>query len=451
MQGSYYPTHLPDAYSQGLFDDSVIDQTVTRLLSGLIKLGYFDPPSATPYRSLGWSNVSTPDAEALALKAAEEGMVLLKNDGVLPLSLPTDHNTTVALLGGWANATTKMQGNYFGVARYLHAPLYAAQQLPNVNVRYGGGFNVPTTDSWDELLAAADAADIIIVADGISTSDESESKDRYHIAWPPASIDLINQFAAMGKPVILVQFGTQLDNSPFLSHPNISAIIWGGYPGMAGGDALFNILTGKTSPAGRLPITQYPAEYVDQVPLTDMNLRPNSTSGNPGRTYKWYDSAVVPFGYGLHYTNFSTTIVEPSQSSYDISSLVASCNGSASQYLDLCPFAAIQVNVTNSGQVSSDFVTLGFIAGQHGPAPYPIKQLVAYERLFEIPGGGSSTATLNMTLGSLARYDEDGNQVLYPGEYSLLVDVPTQSMLHFTLTGAQAVLDEWPQNPASGH
>ncbi|KEF56515.1 uncharacterized protein A1O9_06702 [Exophiala aquamarina CBS 119918] len=440
-------THLPDAYDQGLFNETVIDQTITRLYSGLIKLGYFDPPSTTPYRSLGWANVSTPDAEALALRAAEEGMVLLKNNGFLPLSLPADRNTTIAVLGGWANATTRMQGNYFGVAPYLHAPLYAAQQLPNVNVKYGGGFGVPTTDGWDELLTAAEAADIIVVADGISTSDESESKDRYKIGWPPASIDVINQFAAMGKPVILAQFGTQLDNSPFLRHPNISAIIWGGYPGMAGGDALFNIITGKTSPAGRLPITQYPAEYVEQVPLTDMNLRPNSTSGNPGRTYKWYDNAVVPFGYGLHYTNFSTSIIEPSQSSYDISSLIANCSGGVSQYLDLCPFASIQVNVTNSGEVASDFVTLGFIAGQYGPAPYPIKQLVAYQRLFDISGGGSSTATLNLTLGSLSRYDEDGSQVLYPGEYSLLVDVPTQSVLHFTLTGAQAVLDQWPQNP----
>ncbi len=450
FEGTYYQTWLPRAYDQGLFNETVIDQALVRLYTALVKLGYFDPASATPYRSLGWSDVATSDAEALALKAAEEGIVLIKNDGILPLQLPTDHNTTIALLGSWANATTTMQGNYYGIAPYLHSPLYAAQQLPNVNVIYGGGFGVPTTDGWDELLGAAEASDIIIVADGISINDESEGMDRYTIDWPPASIDLIGQFASMGKPVIVLQMGDQLDNTPLLSNPNISAIVWGGYPGMAGGDALMNVLTGKYAPAGRLPVTQYPADYVNEVDLTDMGLRPNASSGNPGRTYIWYNEAVVPFGYGLHYTNFSASASQPSQSSYDISSLVSSCNKTQYPYMDLCPFEAINVTVKNTGSVTSDFVTLGFISGQYGPQPYPIKQLVAYERLFNISAGGSATASLNLTLGSLGRRDEKGDLVLYPGDYGLLVDVPTQAMVNFTLTGTQAVLDQWPQRPAQG-
>lgn len=162
--GTYYPLHLPSAYSDGLFDESVIDKAVMRLYSALIKLGYFDSASATPYRSLGFKDVSTPAAEALALKAAEEGIVLLKNDGTLPLSLPTDKITTIAMIGGLANSTTQMQGNYYGIARYLHSPLYAAEQLPNVQVLYApgvGGQGDPTTDDWQFTLAAAEAADIV--------------------------------------------------------------------------------------------------------------------------------------------------------------------------------------------------------------------------------------------------------------------------------------------------
>lgn len=416
-----------------------------------MKLGYFDPASATPYRSLGWSDVSTPDAEALALRAAEEGIVLIKNDGTLPLQLPTDHNTTIALLGSWANATTMMQGNYYGVAPYLHSPLYAAQQLPNVNVVYGGGFGVPTTDGWDELLGAAEESDIIVVADGISIADESEGMDRYTIDWPPASIDLISQFASMGKPVVVLQMGDQIDNTPLLTNPNISAIVWGGYPGMAGGDALINVLTGKYAPAGRLPVTQYPTNYVDQIPLTDMALRPNKTSGSPGRTYIWYeDSPVVPFGFGMHYTNFSVSAGQTSSSTYDISQLVSGCDGSQYPYKDLCPFETVNVTVANTGKVTSDFVALGFISGQHGPQPYPNKQLVAYERLFNVSAGASAGASLNLTLGSLGRRDEDGNLVLYPGDYGVLIDVPTQAMVNFTLTGSQATLDQWPQRPSQG-
>lgn len=392
--------------------------------------------------------MSTSDSEALALKAAEEGIVLLKNDGLLPLSLPTSHNTTIAVVGSWANATTMMQGNYFGQARFLHAPLYAAQQLPHVTVNYGGSFGVPTTGNWDPLLTATEDSDIIIVADGISTSDESESKDRYIIGWQAAQIDLINQFSSMGKPVILLQMGDQLDNTPFLNNPNISAILWGGYPGMAGGDALMNIITGKTAPAGRLPVTQYPASYIDQVALTDMSLRPNATTGNPGRTYKWFPDAVLPFGYGLHYTNFSLAVraANTTSTSYNISRLTSTCDRSQYKYLDLCPFASFSVNVTNTGSVASDFVALGFITSQNGPAPHPLKQLVAYERVFNVShSGGSATAHLNLTLGSLARHDEQGNSVLFPGEYSLLVDVPTRATVNFTLSGSQVVLDQWPQ------
>lgn len=450
-QGTYYQTHLPAAYNEGLFNETVLDQALVRLYSALVKLGYFDPANATTYRSLGWSDVATSASEALALQAAEEGIVLIKNDGLLPLSLPTDRNTTIALIGSWANATTMMQGNYFGVAPYLHSPLYAAQQLPHVNVQYGGGFGVPTTDGWAQLLSTANASDIIIVADGISTADESEGMDRYTIDWPPASIDLISEFAGMGKPVIVLQMGDQLDNTPLLSNPNISAIVWGGYPGMAGGDALLNVLTGKVAPAGRLPVTQYPASYVGEVALTDMSLRPNTTSGNPGRTYKWYDAAIVPFGYGLHYTNFSVSAAAASKPSYDISSLVSRCNtANTSQYIDLCAFEAFNVTVANTGATASDFVTLGFITGAHGPAPYPLKELVAYQRLFDISAGAQATATLNLTLASLARHDEEGNLILFPGDYALLVDVPTQAVVNFTLTGEQAVLDHWPQRPSQG-
>jgi len=310
---------------------------------------------------------------------------------------------------------------------------------------------VPVTGGWPPLLAAAEASDVIIIADGISTADESEGMDRYDIDWPGASLDIIGQISSLGKPVIVLQMGDQLDNTPLLTNSNISALVWGGYPGMAGGDALINVITGKVAPAGRLPVTQYPAVYVDQVAMTDMSLRPNATTGKPGRTYKWYNgTAVVPFGFGLHYTNFSLSAAPPTNLSYDISSLVSGCDRVTYPYLDLCPFESFAVNVTNTGNVTSDFVTLGFIAGQVGPPPFPNMELVAYQRLFNVTAGSSQTATLNLTLTSLARHDADGNLILYPGDYGLLLDVPTQAVVNFTLTGAQALLDQWPQRPAQG-
>jgi len=445
--GTYYPTHLPEALSRGLITEATLDQALTRLFAAQIKLGYFNSNS-TIYRNLTWADVSTQQAQDLALKAAEEGITLLKNDGILPLKV-SPNTTTLGLIGSWANATTVMQGNYFGGAPYLHSPLYAAQQL-GFKVEYAsgvGGQGDPTTDSWKTALAAANASDIIVIADGLDNGTESEGMDRYTVAWTAQQIDLAFQFAAMGKPVILLQMGAgQLDDTPFLNNPNISAIIWGGYPGQDGGTALFNVITGKTAPAGRLPITQYPADYVNQVPMTDMNLRPNATSGNPGRTYQWFDNATLPFGYGLHYTNF-TVDVPGSNATYDIASLVSNCTGVA--YLDQCPFQTISSTVKNTGSVTSDYVALGFLSGQYGPAPQPIRRLVTYQRLFSVAPGCSQTAELGLTLGSLARADETGDKVLYPGTYTFGVDSDAKgkpvATTSFTLTGEQAVLEQWPQ------
>ncbi|OTB06006.1 glycoside hydrolase family 3 protein [Hypoxylon sp. CI-4A] len=444
--GTYYQIHLPTAYEQGLINDTALDLAITRSYASLIKLGYFESAEENPYRSLSFADVFTPYAEDLARKAAEEGIVLIKNDGILPLQVSEESNLTIAFIGDWANATTDMQGNYQGIAKYLHSPYYAASQTPNINAVYAGIPGDPVTDGYPKALEAAAAADLIIYADGPTVASEAESKDRTLIRWSGEKIDIMTQLADLGKPFVLVQMGGQRDDAPFINHPNVSAIVWGGYPGQAGGDAILNILTGKVAPAGRLPVTQYPAHYVDDVPMTDMGLRPNAETGNPGRTYMWYDQATVPFGFGLHYTNFTASIVAPDTEDdvFDINDLTSACDGVA--HVDQCPFQTVPVDVSNTGATTSDFVTLGFLAGEHGPEPYPIKRLVAYQRLHGIEGGVQQTASLNLTLGSLGRRDEDGNLVLYPGDYSLLVDVPTQSTWDFTLEGEPFVLDEWPQD-----
>ena len=242
--------------------------------------------------------------------------------------------------------------------------------------------------------------------------------------------------------------GGQLDCTPIISNSNISAVLWAGVPGQDGGTAIFDILTGKYAPAGRLPTTQYPAEYISQVPATDMNLRPGSNS--PGRTYKWYSGKpVFPFGFGLHYTDFSASVPSNSTSgTHNISSLISSCQSSnATKYLDQCTFVQIPVQVSNTGKATSDYVALGFLAGEFGPTPYPNKALVNYQRLFNITAGSSQTAFLNLTLASLSRVDANGNRMLYPGSYSLQIDTQPLATVNFTLTGAQAVLDQWPQRP----
>lgn len=104
--GTYYQAHLPAAYEQGLFNESVLDQALIRQYSSLVRVGYFD--ADIPYRSIGWSEVNTQASQDLAYKAAADGIVLLKNDGTLPMNITS--NMTVVIVGGWADATTQMQG-----------------------------------------------------------------------------------------------------------------------------------------------------------------------------------------------------------------------------------------------------------------------------------------------------------------------------------------------------
>ncbi|RWA12565.1 hypothetical protein EKO27_g2530 [Xylaria grammica] len=441
-------TDTVGAWNQTLLEESVIDRALRRLYEGLIRAGYFDTPEETSYRSLGWKDVNTTVAQELALRSAVDGIVLKKNNGLLPLQ---KNNASLALVGFWAGLATgsrAMLGGYAGVPSYYRTPTDAAQKLGFKTLTTTGPLNqsVSANDTWTTAaLEAASKSDVIVYFGGNDMSIESEDLDRDTIAWPGAQLSLVNKLCALGKPCIVVELGDQNDDTPLLVNGNVSAVIWAGFPGQDGGTAVFDILTGKSSPAGRLPSTVYPASYVDQVPLTDMNLRPSSAS--PGRTYKWYDEPVLPFGFGLHYTTFNATFQEGGVASkqYEIDDILKDCT---LRYLDLCDFDPIAISVKNTGDVTSDFVALAFVSGEYGPAPHPIKELAAFTRLKSIAAGKTREANLNIKLAELARVDEFGNTVLYPGKYEILLDVPTQDQIVFELTGEPKVLIEFPQPPA---
>lgn len=437
------PSNVTGAYALGILDEATVDVSLKRLYEGLIRAGYFDS-EASLYRNLGAADVNTPQAQALALQSAADAIVMKKNDGLLPLDFT---GKSVAVIGFWANATRQMLGGYSGNAPYYHNPLYAARQL-NLTMQYATGplkQNSSVPDTWTEnALRVAASSDIILYFGGDDGSIEAEDLDRYNITWPDPQVALISKLAQLGKKLVIVQMGDQNDDTAWLNNANISAMLWAGYPGQDGGTAVFDVMRGAHAPAGRLPVTQYPADYVNQVKLTEMSLRPGPV--NPGRTYRWYNNSVLPFGHGMHYTTFKPRFASTGSLSgrvVNIQELIALCHET---YLDLCPFSEINVDVTNTGnKTTSDFVALAFVSGQYGPAPYPIKTLAAYGRLRGIAPGQTAKKSMPISIGTLARTDDVGNLILYPGKYSLLLDVPTADTISFELTGTAVVLDHFPQ------
>ncbi|KAK4694737.1 xylan 1,4-beta-xylosidase, partial [Lecanoromycetidae sp. Uapishka_2] len=441
--GTTYQYHLNESITAGEITRQEIEQGVIRLYSNLVRLGYFDGNSSE-YRQLTWNDVLSSDAQNISYEAAVEGITLLKNDGTLPLSSSTK---SIALIGPWANATVQMQGNYFGTPPYLLSPL-AAAQASNLTVNYAFGTNISmnSTEYFAGALAAANMSDVIVFAGGIDNTVEAEGSDRMNITWPGNQLDLIAQLSTLGKPVVVLQMGGgQIDSSSLKSNPNVNSLVWGGYPGQSGGQAILDILTGARAPAGRLITTQYPADYVDQFSQSDMSLRPNGS--NPGQTYKWYTgSPVYEFGTGLFYTNFSISAsFSNTSTTFNTSDLISAAHPGYA-YTDLVPFFNYTVIVTNTGTTPSDYTaTLFANTSTSGPSPYPNKWVVGFERLPSIAPGASATLTIPVSVGSMARYAESGDAILYPGMFELALNNERDAVLQVTLTGDEMVLIHWPK------
>ncbi|PWY94553.1 beta-xylosidase [Aspergillus sclerotioniger CBS 115572] len=440
--GISYQNTLMEALNEGEISPSEIERAVTRFYSNLVSAGYFDGPDAL-YRDLEWSDVVTTDSWNIAYEAAVEGIVLLKNDGTLPLS---QNVKRVALIGPWANATTQMQGNYHGVAPYLISPLDALQ-ASNLTVNYAFGTNISSnsTDNFAAAFTAAKQSDIIVFAGGIDNTLEAEELDRDNITWPGNQLELIHQLSNLNKPLIVLQMGGgQVDSSSLKTSNNINAILWGGYPGQSGGQALIDIITGTRAPAGRLTTTQYPAEYALQFPAIDMNLRPHGD--NPGQTYMWYTGKpVYDFGHGLFYTTFETSL-SPSlknMASFDITELLSRPHGGYN-VVEQLPFSNFTINITNTGNVVSDYSAMLFANTTAGPSPYPNKWLVGFDRIGPVEPRATMEMSIPVSLDNVARTDTRGNRIVYPGKYELALNNERSVVLQFTLTGNATTVAEWP-------
>lgn len=426
--------HLQNAVRQGLVTEETIDQAVTRLLKTRFKLGMFDPPEIVPYANIPYEVNDSPEHRRLALQAARESIVLLKNEGAL-LPLHREKIKSIAVIGPNADAKEVLLGNYFGLPSQYVTPLAGIREAagPGVRVIYAMGCELDnaTTSFWGEeptsgfaeALAAVDRADVTIMCLGLSPELEGEEGavansdgggDRIKLELPGMQEELLKAVMMTGKPVVLALF----NGSPVAinwAHEKVSAIIEAWYPGEEGGRALAEVIFGDYNPGGRLPVTF--VKSLDQLPaFTDYSMK--------GRTYRYMqEEPLYPFGYGLSYTTFAYTDLALSKPCFVI--------GEDQE-------VRVSVQVRNEGQVAGDEVVQLYLKHVQASVDTPNWELQGFQRLSLLPGEKREVEFI-LRPRQLAVVDETGAFRLEPGEIRLYVGGRQPDAKSRSLTGTEVL------------
>lgn len=383
--------YIPEAVAAGLLKEEDVDRSLVRLLAARIRLGELDG-DISDWDRLPDSIVEGEENRALSLKMAEETLVLLQNrGGILPLA----PDAKIALLGPNGDDREMMWGNYNPIPEHTVTLADALRErFPCIKVIKGcDHFRNP--QPMRTILKALDGIDTVIFAGGISplfegeemSEDESgRGADRRDIELPAVQREMIAALRAAGKKVILVNFsGSAIGLEP--ETRNCEAILQAWYPGEEGGTAIANVLYGKVSPSGKLPVTFY--RNAGQLPdFENYDMK--------GRTYRFFeDEPLFPFGYGLSYASFEYG--EPSVSG-----------------------RRLTVSVTNTGSVAAD-ETVQFYVRKTDDTEGPLKTLRGFRRINLAPGE-SKEVSFDLTDETFLWWNEKaGDMTPAAGEWELMV------------------------------
>ncbi|KAK3005944.1 hypothetical protein RJ639_016730 [Escallonia herrerae] len=277
---------------------------------------------------------------------------------------------------------------------------------------------------------AAALADATVLIVGLDQTFEAEETDRLNLSLPGNQEKLVLEVvnAAKGPVILVIMSGGPVDLS-FLNNSGIGAILWAGYPGEAGGDAVAQVVFGHYNPGGRLPFTWYPEEYADHVDMTDMNMKANSSRNYPGRTYRFYSgNALHQFGHGMSYTQFTKTLTFAPSTVYVRSmgsSHISSSNSTQSVDISTvdCPSLRMHVIVelTNNGSTIGSHVMLVFVKPPNmvGFGGLPNIQLADFKRT-EVESG--KTQQISMV-------HPQGVRKFILGEHALIIGSSNEQQL----------------------
>ncbi|PKU69030.1 probable beta-D-xylosidase 6 [Dendrobium catenatum] len=439
--GKYLLNHTESAVKLGKVKEEDIDRALFNLFSVLFRLKLFDGnPAKQQYGELGAGNVCTKEHRQLALEAARQGVVLLKNEGGR-LPLRRSNVASMALIGPAGNRTEVLGGGYSGVSCDPKTLLDGLRDYVPSTAFAAGCANTScvTANGLKEAVRVAGAAEVVVVVAGLNLTEETEDHDRVSLLLPGKQKELVHAIAsASKKPLILVLMGGgPLDVSFAKEDSRISAIIWIGYPGEVGGQVLAEALFGDFNPGGRLPVTWYPESFTT-VPMNDMNMRANPSRGYPGRTYRFYSGKIVyEYGYGLSYSSYAYKFLSaPSKISLANSSFSealidrepASEGHGEVDFLridETTPCEDLQftvkISVANNGEMEGSHAILLFSRSAKSIRGSPKRQLVGFDRAFTAANGVSVIEMLVDPCKHMSSANEKGKLILVLGTHMLVL------------------------------
>jgi beta-glucosidase len=397
---------LASAVNQNLITEKEIDTALERVLTARFRLGLFDSAERCAYLRIPPSENNSPAHDALATEAARESLVLLKNDGVLPLDRATVRR--IALIGPNADSVRALLGNYYGDPVKPTTLLQGLKDAAGTGIQivYAPGCPIAAklgevisnnTPEVQEAIRIAGLADVVVFAGGIDGSMEGEEMktvyqgfdrgDRTGIELPAIQTELLKRLMQTGKPVVFVNFSGGAMAMPWAAE-HVQGIIQAWYPGQNGGRAVADVLFGDFNPAGRLPVTFYTS-------TADLPEFVNYAMSN--RTYRYFNGkALFPFGYGLSYTRFD--FEQPR-----LSSLSFPSNG----------VVAMSINIKNSGMRDGTEVVQAYVKNLNCKVPMPIHSLAAFRRV-NIAKGKTATVVLEIPASAFQYWDVGTHRYVIP-------------------------------------
>jgi beta-glucosidase len=405
LDNSAYVRYLPGAVAKGLLTERSVDQALRRVLKVRFRLGEFDPPEMVPYTRLGKEEIDSAAHRQLALRAARESIVLLRNrDNFLPLDAAA--LKTIAVIGPFADFA-QTGPNYTGLYSTFVKPLEGIRKKAGSSARvlYARGSGIIESDNpeagYTEAVGIAKQADVCVLFVGINEILEREGIDRNFINLPPVQMQLIRRvLEANPRTAIVLQNGGPVSlvgggGPGAAQRPDAPAILDMFWAGEEGGTAIADVLFGDYNPGGRLPYTVYQSVQ-DIPPMKEYDI-------TRGFTYMYFDGEPDwVFGHGLSYTTFD----------YSNLKVGGSIPGGP---------LSVTAEIRNSGKRSGDEVVQLYVRDVEASVKRPKKQLMAFERISLRPGA-ARTISFTVLPERLAFWDEKRKAwVVEPGAFEVLV------------------------------